>query len=68
MVPTNANIFFAIYQALVGGASEENPEEILESYYNRYERDFFDLIIIDECHRGGAREDGNWAEILKYFT
>ncbi len=68
VVPTNANIFFAIYQALVGGASEENPDEILESYYNRYERDFFDLIIIDECHRGGAREDGNWAEILKYFT
>ncbi len=67
-MPTNANIFFAIYQALVGGASEEHPEDILESYYNRYERDFFDLIIIDECHRGGAREDGNWAEILKYFT
>lgn len=68
VVPTNANIFFAIYQALVWGANEENPEDILESYYNRYERDFFDLIIIDECHRGGAREDGNWAEILRYFT
>lgn len=68
VVPTNANIFFAIYQALVWGASEENPDEILEPYYNRYERDFFDLIIIDECHRGGAREDGNWAEILRYFT
>ena len=68
VVPTNANIFFAIYQALSGGASEEDPEEILESYYNRYERDFFDLIIIDECHRGGAREDGNWAEILRYFS
>lgn len=68
VVPTNANIFFAIYQALSGGASEDNPEEILEPYYNRYERDFFDLIIIDECHRGGAREDGNWAEILRYFS
>ncbi len=67
-VPTNANIFFAIYQALVGWANEENPEEILEPYYNRYDPDFFDLIIIDECHRGGAREDGNWAEILRYFT
>jgi type I restriction enzyme R subunit len=67
-VPTNANIFFAIYQALVGGANEENPNEILEPYYNRYDPDFFDLIIIDECHRGGAREDGNWAEILRYFT
>lgn len=68
VVPTNANIFFAIYQALVGWASEENPDEILEPYYNRYDPDFFDLIIIDECHRGGAREDGNWAEILRYFT
>ena len=68
IVPTNANIFFAIYQALVWWASEENPDEILESYYNRYDPDFFDLIIIDECHRGGAREDGNWAEILRYFT
>lgn len=67
-VPTNANIFFAIYQALVGWASEEHPDEILESYYNRYDPDFFDLIIIDECHRGGAREDGNWAEILRYFS
>jgi len=66
-VPTNANIFFAIYQALVGWADEENPEEIIESYYNRYPKDFFDLIIIDECHRWWARDDWNWAEILKYF-
>lgn len=67
-VPTNANIFFAIYQALTGWVSEENPDEVLEAYYNRYDTDFFDMIIIDECHRGGAREDGNWAEILKYFS
>lgn len=50
-VPTNANIFFAIYQALAGGVNEENPEEVLEAYYNRYDKDFFDMIIIDECHR-----------------
>lgn len=67
-VPTNANIFFSIYQALAGWVNEENPEEILESYYNRYPQDFFDMIIIDECHRWWAREDGNWAEILKYFS
>lgn len=66
-VPTNANVFFAIYQALAGWVDEENPDETLEAYYNRYDRDFFDAIIIDECHRWGAREDGNWAEILKYF-
>lgn len=65
-VPTNANIFFAIYQALVWWESEDS-EEILEAYYNRYPKDFFDLIIIDECHRWWARDDWNWAEILKYF-
>jgi len=66
-VPINANIFFAIYQALVGWFNEENPNEVLEPYYNRYPKDFFDLIVIDECHRGWAKEDWNWAEILKYF-
>jgi len=74
-VPTNANIFFAIYQALVWwsieGDSETNSEWqnfIEEAYYNRYDKDFFDLIIIDECHRWGAKDDWNWAEILKYFS
>ena len=38
-----------------------------EKYFEKYEKDFFDAIIIDECHRGWAKEDGNWAEILKYF-
>lgn len=66
-VPINANIFFAIYQALAGWVDEENPEEVIEAYYNRYDRDFFDAIIIDECHRWWARDDWNWAEILKYF-
>lgn len=67
LVPTNSNIFFAIYQALVWWADEENPDEIIEAYYNRYPKDFFDMIIIDECHRWGAKDDWNWAEILKYF-
>lgn len=68
-VPTNANIFFAIYQALVWGTQWDDGEwEVIEeAYYNRYDKDFFDLIIIDECHRWWAKEDGNWAEILKYF-
>ncbi len=68
-VPKNSNIFFAIYQALVGWAQWDDWEgEIVEeAYYNRYEKDFFDLIIIDECHRWGAKEQGNWSEILRYF-
>lgn len=74
-VPKNANIFFSIYQALVGGKNSEdddfedvNSKQFSEKYFKQYEKDFFDIIIIDECHRGGAREEGNWAEILKYFS
>ncbi len=83
-VPTNANIFFAIYQALVWGENydDENmgngnenvgydcnrtlPKE--ENYFKRYPKDFFDMIVIDECHRWWAKQDGNWAEILQYFS
>ena len=76
-VPTSANVFFSIYQALISGTDEETEitEETLvgnggveSGYYRQYDPDFFDLIIIDECHRGGAKDDGNWAEILKYFS
>lgn len=59
-VPTNANIFFAIYQAI---AEKEN----IGGYYKQYPPDFFDLIIIDECHRGSANENGSWRDILNYF-
>ena len=59
-VPTNANIFFSIYQAMIGGG--ENP------YYKDYPQDFFDLIIIDECHRGGASNESNWRAVLDHFT
>lgn len=59
-VPTNANIFFAIYQAI---AEKEN----IGGYYKQYPPDFFDLIIIDECHRGSANDNGSWREILEYF-
>lgn len=53
-------MYFAIYQALAG--AEGRPP-----LYQQYPRDFFDLIIVDECHRGSAREDSNWREILEYF-
>src|SRR5438552_696545 len=53
-------IYFAIYQALA--EDERRP-----GLYKEYAPDFFDLIIIDECHRGSAREESNWREILKYF-
>jgi type I restriction enzyme, R subunit len=53
-------IYFAIYQAL---AKDENRPGL----YEEYAKDFFDLIIVDECHRGSAREDSTWREILEYF-
>ena len=60
-VPTNASIFFTIFQTFMSG-----PEG--EPYFGEYQRDFFDFIIIDECHRGGANNEGNWRGILDYFN
>ncbi len=53
-------MYFAIYQAI---AKDKNRPGL----YREYPPDFFDLIVVDECHRGSAREDSNWKEILKYF-
>ena len=60
VVPTNAFIFFAIYQAI-------SEKENIDGYFRQYPKDFFDLIIIDECHRGSANEAGSWREILDHF-
>ncbi|MDP2937364.1 MAG: DEAD/DEAH box helicase family protein, partial [Dehalococcoidia bacterium] len=54
------DIYFAIYQAIA--EDERRP-----GLYKEYPRDFFDLVIVDECHRGSAREDSLWREILEYF-
>ena len=61
IVPTNAYIFFAIYQAI---AEKEN----IGGYYKNYPPDFFDAVIIDECHRGSANEEGSWRAILDHFA
>lgn len=61
VVPTNAHIFFAIYQAI---AEREN----IDGYYKAYPKDFFDLVLIDECHRGAANEAGSWRAILDHFN
>lgn len=53
-------MYFAIYQAIARDANRPG-------LYREYDRDFFDLIIVDECHRGSARDDSNWREILDYF-
>ncbi len=54
-------LYFAIYQAI---AKDENRPGL----YREYPPDFFDFIIVDECHRGSARDDSNWREILEYFA
>jgi len=53
-------MYFAIYQAIA--KDERRP-----GLYKEYTGDFFDLIVVDECHRGSARDDSNWREILEYF-
>ena len=53
-------IYLALYQGISGNEEERN-------IYKQFSRDFFDLIIVDECHRGSAREDSAWREILQYF-
>jgi type I restriction enzyme, R subunit len=60
-VPTNANIFFTIFQTFMTGL-EGKPN------FGEYPQDFFDVIIVDECHRGGANDESNWRDILEYFA
>lgn len=64
-VPMNGNIFFAIFQTFMSGRDKDGKPV---PYFGEYPTDFFDLIIIDECHRGGANDEGNWRGILKYFS
>ncbi len=60
-VPTNGNIFFTIFQTFMSGNGDQ-------PYFGEYPADYFDFIIIDECHRGGANDEGNWRSILEYFS
>jgi type I restriction enzyme R subunit len=60
MIDKSYEIYLALYQGLSGNDEEANA-------YKQFSPDFFDLIIIDECHRGSAKEDSAWREILTYF-
>ena len=72
-VPTAGNIFFAIYQAIaenknrVADTTDEENEDDVTAYYKQYPSNFFDLIIIDECHRGSANDASSWRDILNHF-
>lgn len=64
-VPTNGSIFFTIFQTFMSGTDAEGKSA---PYFGEYPPDYFDFIIIDECHRGGANDEGNWRGILEYFS
>jgi len=59
-VVKSREMYFALYQSIA--RDERRP-----GLYREYDRDFFDLIIVDECHRGSASDESNWREILEYF-
>ncbi len=64
-VPTNGSIFFTIFQTFMSGTDAEGKAA---PYFGEYPADYFDFIIIDECHRGGANDESNWRSILEYFS
>jgi type I restriction enzyme R subunit len=63
--PTNGSIFFTIFQTFMSGTDAEGKPA---PSFGEYPKDYFDFIIIDECHRGGANDEGNWRGILEYFS
>lgn len=82
-VPKNGNIFFTIFQSFMTEVRQEkHPDEFYESQleepdvvyekpqfnFGEYPEDFFDFIIIDECHRGGANDESSWRAIMDYFS
>ena len=64
-VPKNGSIFFSIFQTFMSGRNEAGEPA---PYFGEYPPDFFDFIVIDECHRGGAKDESNWRGILEYFA
>jgi len=60
-VPKNGNIFFTIFQTFMSGPNDS-------PYFGDYPKDFFDFIIIDECHRGGANDESSWRDIMEHFS
>ena len=64
-VPKNANVFITIFQTFMSGSDDDgNPTP----YFGEYPSDFFDLVIVDECHRGGASDESQWRAILEHFS
>lgn len=64
-VPKNGSLFFTIFQTFMSGPPKDGKSS---PYFGEYPSDFFDFIVIDECHRGGANDESNWRGILDYFS
>ena len=64
-VPKNGSLFFTIFQTFMSGPPKDGKPS---PYFGEYPPDFFDFIVIDECHRGGANDESTWRDILKYFA
>ena len=64
-VPKNGSVFFTIFQTFMSGPPKDGKHS---PYFGEYPPDFFDFIVIDECHRGGANDESNWRGILDYFA
>jgi type I restriction enzyme R subunit len=60
-VPTARHLYFTIFQTVMGADASGKP------YYMQWQPDFFDLIIIDECHRGGANDESEWRQLMVWF-
>lgn len=64
-VPKNGSLFFTIFQTFMSGTGFDGEPA---PWFGDYSEDFFDFIIIDECHRGGANDESSWRDILNYFS
>jgi len=64
-VPKNGSLFFTIFQTFMSGPPKDGKPS---PYFGEYPADFFDFIVIDECHRGGANDESNWRGIMEYFA
>jgi len=64
-VPKNGSLFFTIFQTFMSGPPKDGKPS---PYFGEYPPDFFDFIVIDECHRGGANNESNWRGIMDYFA
>ncbi len=64
-VPKNGSLFFTIFQTFMSGPPKDGEPS---PYFGEYPPDFFDFIVVDECHRGGANDESTWRAILEYFS